>query len=69
MKEFDVIDWFWTWWICVIRCAQLGMNVAIIEKYNNWEELVLMLDVYRLKLYLNLLSYFIKQIMILKNMV
>ena len=22
-------------YVCAIRCAQLGMNVAIIEKYNN----------------------------------
>ena len=27
-------------YVCAIRCAQLGMKTAIIEKYNTQEELV-----------------------------
>ena len=37
MKEFDVviIGSGPGGYVCAIRCAQLGMKVAIIEKYNN----------------------------------
>ena len=37
MKEFDVIviGSGPGGYVCAIRCSQLGMNVAIVEKYNN----------------------------------
>ena len=53
MKEFDVIviGSGPGGYVCAIRCAQLGMKVAIVENIMNWEVLVLMSDVYHLKLY------------------
>ena len=37
MKEFDVviIGSGPGGYVCAIRCSQLGMKVAVIEKYNN----------------------------------
>ena len=27
--------WFWSWWICCCyKSAQLGLNTAIVEKYD-----------------------------------
>ena len=34
MDSFDVINRFWTCgYVAAIRCAQLGMKTALIEKY------------------------------------
>ena len=71
MKEFDVIviGSGPRGYVCAIRCAQLGMNVAIVEKYNNLGGTCLNVGCIPSKALLNLLSYFTKQVMILKNMV
>jgi dihydrolipoamide dehydrogenase len=44
-----------------IRGAQLGYNIAIIEKYAVWAERAQMLDVYRKKLYLIAQNIFTRQ--------
>ena len=38
-------------YVCAIRCAQLGMNVAIIEKYNNLGGTYLNVGVFHLNLF------------------